>query len=131
MQDLTLVSVQVIAFIIEHEVQHRAIWQRRRLVEDEATFFDVRTQDAHTSTVGIFSALGNAPARRHEAPGRRVSGGLAYFFASVAPRRTILTSKTAAVADSGCGWNFTVTWVLPLVRASGTAYSESSSSVGW
>ena len=51
MQSTAFLLIEIVPFVIGDEVDHRAIRQRRRFVENQTPILDARAQWAHAPTV--------------------------------------------------------------------------------
>jgi hypothetical protein len=53
-----LIVREVVTFVVGHEIDDRAIGERRRLVQDEATLLDTRSKRTHGATLRGSETLG-------------------------------------------------------------------------
>lgn len=51
MQSATLLIRQVVALVVNYQLENGAVWQGSRFVEEEASLLDVRSERAHCDTV--------------------------------------------------------------------------------
>jgi len=57
-QSAALVVRKIVTLVVGNEIDHRPLWQRCRLVQDEPPLFDGRSERAHVSTVRVSSIPG-------------------------------------------------------------------------